>query len=332
MYTKDLQQKTAANLHIFDELKAKLKWKVSDQQVLMMAASIYVVNGKTFDYKRFIQLADYIKQESGIFSSLKSQSRFTVAAMLDVRYTDSREKFQEMRRVYKQLVEAGFRRGIFTYISAMVLLSHGKESGDFSEEILKADAIFQKMKDEHSFLTSSSDYPLAALLAQKEGIVTELIDRTETYYQRLNQQGFRKGNDLQFMSHILTLDDNEEAEADLLVERAAWVHQAFGQAGMKQKTKFYPEMGMLALLPEELVDLGVIKQIIDELSEHRSFRWQKDITTILAVNLFMSDKLADASLLETSLYTTMETVIQAQQAAMLAAIAGASVATSSSSS
>ncbi len=330
MFTEELQQKTSANLEIFDQLKAKLKWKVSDQRVLMMAASMYVINGKTFDYGKFVRLADYIKQEVGIFSSLKSQSRFTIAAMLDVRFANPREKFQELRRIYKRLIETGFRRGIFTYISAMVLLSHAKENGDFSDDILKTDAMFQKMKDEHSFLTSSSDYPLAALLAQNDGTVTELTDRTEAYYERLNKQGFRKGNDLQFLSHILTLD--EHVDVDLLVERTSYIHQAFGQAGIKQKTKFYPEMGMLALLPEELVELDVISQIIEELNKHKSFRWQKDITTILAINLFMSDKLADSSLLETSLYTTMETVIQAQQAAMLAAVAGASAAAASSSS
>ncbi|SDK34388.1 DUF4003 family protein [Sediminibacillus albus] len=327
MYTEELQQKTDAYVDIYQQLKTNLKWKVSDQRIFMIAASLYIVNNQNFCFKRFSRLANLIKKESGLFSSLKSHSRFTTAAMLDVQFSHPEDKFQEMIDIYKQMVEFGFRRGAFTYIAALVLLTN--EESDYTARINKADVIYQSMKDEHIFLTSTSDYPLAALLAQRNGIVSELTSRIEACYSLLDKNGFRKGNDLQFLSHILALDEEEEIAH--LVERTASVSQQFDQAGIKRKTKFYPLMGMLALLPEQSIDLQAIAAVIDRLNKQKLFKWQKDMNVIMAVNFYMSDKIADSSVLNTSLSTSMETIIQAQQAAMIAAVTGASAAAASSS-
>ena len=45
---------------------------------------------------------------------------------------------------------------------------------------------------------------------------------------------------------------------------------------------------------------------------------------MLGVNLVISEKLKDSRVVETGIYTTIETIIQAQQAAMLAVIASTS--------
>ncbi|TYR74653.1 DUF4003 family protein [Rossellomorea vietnamensis] len=73
---------------IYLQLRTNLRWKVSDNRALMMASSLYVTSERDFDINHFQKLSDFIKNEAGIFSTLKSQLRFTIAAMLDTRFSN----------------------------------------------------------------------------------------------------------------------------------------------------------------------------------------------------------------------------------------------------
>ncbi|MBA2176582.1 DUF4003 family protein [Halobacillus locisalis] len=58
-----LQQKTEQMMDIFSAMNEKNKW--TDDRILMMAASVYVVNDKAFDAERYYQLCEYIKNDQG---------------------------------------------------------------------------------------------------------------------------------------------------------------------------------------------------------------------------------------------------------------------------
>lgn len=75
MVSQRLQQQIDEYKGIYQQLKEALKWKVSDKRTLMMISSMYVTNPRTFNHERFLQIADYIKKEVGIFSTLKSGYR-----------------------------------------------------------------------------------------------------------------------------------------------------------------------------------------------------------------------------------------------------------------
>lgn len=107
---------------IYSQLRDRFHWKVPDQSVLMMVASLYITNNRNFDIERFNDVSEYIKNESGLFSPLRSQSRFTFAALLDTRFDNPKEMFPLFIAAYDELVSAGFSRNIFTYIAAMLLI------------------------------------------------------------------------------------------------------------------------------------------------------------------------------------------------------------------
>ncbi|WP_158735562.1 DUF4003 family protein [Alteribacillus sp. YIM 98480] len=183
------------------------------------------------------------------------------------------------------------------------------------------------MKNEHPFLTGTSDYPLAVLLALEER--PGMIELMETYYDQLSKSGFTKGNDLQFLSHILTLSSKENHQT--LVQRAVDVLQAFKQKGIKPKTMYYPVIGMLALLSPELFEMKAIRELYEEMNGVKHFKWQKDMNVIMAVSFHINEKMGPSSLSETSLYTALESILQAQQAVMIAAMTASFAAASSSS-
>jgi Protein of unknown function (DUF4003) len=309
---------------IFTDLKKRMRWKVSDARSLMMIASLYVTNNKVYGGDRFEEMADFIKKEVGVFSTLKSHHRFTFAAMLDTRFPNPEEKFTDFIQVYEALVEEGFSRGTYTYIAAMVVIT---EEGNSAELASRAMNVYKEMRQKHFFLTGQSDYPLAMLLAQREQNTAAIVDHIESLYEKLNQSGFYKGNDLQTMSHILSLV--EDVSLDELVTRSTEMFDTLKEDGIRPKSRFYPQIAMLAFMKNGKEQITQVKEILESLNSDKLFKWQKDINFMMAVTLHLSDQMENSSLLHTNLSTTIEALIQAQQAASVAAIAGAAAATSS---
>jgi hypothetical protein len=304
---------------IYADLKKRLRWKVTDTRSLMMIASLYVLNNKDFDDDRLEEVADHIKKEVGFFTTLNSHQRYIFAAMLYTRFQPPEEKVTEFIEAYKSLVDAGFSMGAYTYISAMVLIN--EEGG--SEEIASlAMEVYKKMRKKHFFLTGQSDYPLAMLLAQRTQDTDKLIDHIEYFYEKLNQSGFYKGNDLQTMSHILSLA--EDVDPDELVTRCTEIFDRLKEEGIRPKSMFYPQIAMLAFLTDGRDHIVSVKEIHDILNSE--IRWQKDMNFMMAVTLHLSGQIANSSILQTNLSTTIEVLIQAQQSASVAAIAGATAA------
>ncbi|RDW22326.1 hypothetical protein CWR48_01060 [Oceanobacillus arenosus] len=321
-----MQQSIISNYtQLYEELKSRLKWKVSDNQILMCIASLYVIGNKNLNMERLLQIADTIKRNAGFFSSMQSYSRFTTAAMLDVNFEDPEAQVPMLFDLYERCKAAKFPSGTYTYIAASIILKNQEKQGNPDSIIMKAKEIYDGMKKEHLFLTDASDYPLATLLAYENR--DDIIQQIENYYEKLNNQGFRKGNDLQFMSHILSLDNHTNDQG--LVTRSTYVADEFQRIGIKRKPGYYPVIAMLALLPQEEFDMDAIFTMYEALNQEKYFRWQKDMNLIMAVSFFVSKKLGHDELAETRIITTLETIIQAQQAVMISTITASTIAASS---
>ncbi|PLS17771.1 hypothetical protein CVD28_08700 [Bacillus sp. M6-12] len=324
MISEALQHKLEDYKSIYAQLKENLKWKVGDRRTLMMVASMYVVKSRPFDFNRFLELSNYIKDNVGFFSNLKTYQRYTTAATLDVRFEQPQEKFQEFITVYEKMVASGFSRGPFTYIAALVMVSSDQPVSDYEKRIEKSLRIYKGMKEKHYFLTTASDYPLAVLLAVRDEEPEQLIHHMEGFYEQLSINGFWKGNYLQFLSHILTLE--KETDPKVLIDRCLRLADSFRESGIKTKQIYYPQIGMLAMLKDGESEVKTIRLVAEQLNSDRLFKWHKDINFMMTVNCLMSNRVQDTTVIETGMYSIIEAIIQAQEAAMVAAIAGATAA------
>jgi Protein of unknown function (DUF4003) len=305
---------------VYIDAKKKLSWKVTDQRSVMLIASLYVMENHEFDGGRLETMADFIKKEVGFFTTLQSHQRYLFAAMLITRFQEPETAFQSFITTYKKLVDEGFPMGAYTYISAMVLIS---AEGTDEMTSSRAMEVYKKMKKKHFFLTGQSDYPLAMLLAQRTNDTDLLIDNIEYFYEKLNQSGFHKSNDLQTMSHILSLV--EDADPDELVTRCTQIFDCLNEEGIRPKSMFYPQIAMLSFLTNGKDQISEVKEIRESLNE--KIRWQKDMNFMMAVNLHLSNQIENSSFLHMNLSTTVEALMQAQQSATIAAIGGATAAT-----
>ncbi|WP_158661037.1 DUF4003 family protein [Bacillus kwashiorkori] len=314
-------------LSVYSELKKALRWKVSDNKTLMLIASMFVVNKREFDIQRFLQVSEYIKGNVDAFNTLRSQERFSIGAMLHIHFNRVEDVFHSYLHLYETLINSGFKRGMFTYIAAGVLFTSKTDSQDYRLIAEKAYRIYKAMQKEHLFLTSENDYPLALLLATRNEEVPSLIERMEDFYHQLQTLGFKKGNDLQFLSHVLSLDPS--ADKKILSERCITLFDKIHQLHKKPKSVHYPTIGMLALCDQSQLDLQKLINVTERLNTEKDFKWQKDINFMLAAQLFISELTEDTTVPTAGLMTTLEIIMQAQQVAMIASMAAVTAATAS---
>ncbi|RSK47434.1 DUF4003 family protein [Bacillus canaveralius] len=326
MLEQTLKERMALFKNIYSQLYSSLKWK-TDKRFLMLIAAMYVTNSKDFHLKRFLELADYIKNEVGMFSHLKSAHRFTTAAALDSTTADSKESCHHFINIYEKLIENGYSRVVYSYIAAGTLLK--VEPSRIEEYVQKTIDVYNGMKDHHPFLTNSGDYPLAAILAQSEKNKDEIIVNVEDHYKALNEKGFSIGNDLQFLSHILALNTDQKPIES--AERCLVIKNQLEEANFKSKRVYYPYIGMLSYLEKIESEIESLYEMYENLNNDKLFRWNKDVNFMLSVLFLMSQKTLLADAARTGLNTTIEILIQAQQAAMTASITAATAAASSSS-
>ncbi|SFP67940.1 DUF4003 family protein [Salibacterium halotolerans] len=309
----------------YETLKKALRWKVFDDLVIMNTASIYVMNGRTLDTARFLELAEQLKKRSGMFSSMNSPPRFTMAGMLDASMEDAEASVPELFRVYQILKDHHFRSGASTYMAAFTVM---KNSAPSEETARRTMDLFQKMKKEHPMLTDANDYPLAVLLAMEKE--NDMVEKIETCYDALKREGLTSGNHLQFLSHILTL--GSEGQPQQAAGRSAEMMETWKQSGWKAKTMYYPVIGVLSLLPDELIDMEAIHEMAGQLNETKALKRSKDMNILVAATFFISDHIEEAGLAEAGLHTSVEAIIQAQQTAMIAAVSAAAASSSAATS
>jgi len=67
MQERSMKESIGAYKDIYSQLYSALKWK-ADKRTLMMIAAMYVTNSKEFRLKKYLEIADYIKDNVGAFS------------------------------------------------------------------------------------------------------------------------------------------------------------------------------------------------------------------------------------------------------------------------
>ena len=282
-----------------------------DRRLVIMTAAQFASKGKKIDGGSFLKVSDSVKKSVSFFSPLRS-IHFPMAGLI---LTSERMPDEEISRIhqnYELLRSAGLRSSNFTYIAAFLM--------DEGMDVNRIKATHDEMKKYHRFLTSHDDYPAATIIAKQEGTIEELIEASEQYYRALNENGFYKGNDLQFLANMLVMNGkfNRDTVSNVILAK-----DELRRSGLKVKQMHYPSLGVIALS-------GKIKEAVAyslDSVEMKLFRWYKEMAITVAA-IFVSQEYIDAS---PGLTAAIQAMIQAQQASAAAVTAAAAASTSSSS-
>ncbi|AJD90028.1 hypothetical protein JMA_07110 [Jeotgalibacillus malaysiensis] len=317
-------------LTIYEQLRKKYRWRVNSTSLMMLAGQLATAE-KPFELKHLISLNEKIKKESSQFSYIQSADlRLMLTGLLVSNFDDPKKSFDDMMLVYEKLIDSGFSRSPHAYIAAYALYVSLDSVSDeeINEHVARAKSMYSGMKKQHFFLTSHEDYPLSVLLAEEEGEEEELLDDMAYYYDQLHIV-LAKGNNRQFLSQILTYGRQDNRQ--LLVQNTVTWLDDLKTNKIRLRGNHLPIVGVLALAGTPSALLNEVKETYDELVSIKGFKWHKDLCFMTAVRFVLQKKVQENNVLDVGLASTIESILQAQQAAVLAAMSAGAAASASSS-
>lgn len=307
----------------FEQLKNAVGWTV-DKRITLSITSYYVTSGKKFNGQRFLAISDAIKQKSGWTSPLRSHIHYMMAAFLENEHEEPSMAVDELLAKQAILKSAGFKTNAYSYLAALLMT---KKETEQSLEASHAKQLYNEMKVHHPFLTQHDDVPYAVMLGKLQGNHKERAATMNRYYTELRSQGFHMGNELQWMSQILTY--KSEAYHSHIVDDAVQIRDHLKKAGIKVRTSHYVMVGFLTTLEIKSEALQHVIETYRELENIKLFKWYKDMILPIAVQLETKHIIEGAT--SVSVATSMEMMMQAQQAAMISTMAATSAAVAASS-
>ena len=262
-----------------------------------------------------------LRKRARATSPLRSEIRYVVAAMILRRGQDPGAIQARVRETLDAFKVQGLpRRGAGPTLAALllVLLREGRPVPPVQIERLAR--IYSRRRADHVLLTSANDLPAAALHAGQDNSVEILTAQVDRAYDRLREAGFRRGNPLQLVSHLLSVDPRG---TDTGVQRFSRVADHLGRAGEPVRSSRYDEIAMLALThetPSRVV--GRTLRYRDRLRAEKP-RPAKELAFSLAVGIELAEDAEDAGKRSTgdlAALQSIKAILDAQQAAVVAAV------------
>ncbi|RNA66907.1 DUF4003 family protein [Alteribacter keqinensis] len=310
-------------------VKKASAWTGLDTKTRLLIAAMFANKEQEVDPDAFKDLADWIKEQTSAWSYLRTNIRFSVAANLMLYTADPKKAFDSMMQMYDQLIDSGFRRHNVTYLAALAVTTQEPELSN-EERVRLADraiALYKAIRNDRMFSTNEYDYPLVVLLAAgREEPVEAIAREVNDTYERLRKGHWKRGNDLQGLTHILALDT--EKSVDEHVQRANDLFEAWERELRRVKPAFYSEIGVLTVRSAITQDITIVRDLEERINTLPAFRWNKELGTMIAAQFTASSDLEESPVSE-HMMTTLAILQQAEMAMMMATVGAVTVATTS---
>lgn len=307
----------------YDKVVNGLSWTV-DKRIILMLASHYSAAGKTFSFTSFDEIVKEIKSQTSWFSTLRTSSSllYGVAMLLDGK-KEPQQAVTELIENEEILKQAKFKRSVYSYISALFLTDDPAQKQTHAESARK---LYTAIRKHHPFLTSYEDMPYSVLLSKEDEKLEHRAQTMNRYYTELRKHHFVLGNQLQWLSQILTFPSADYVEK--MVPYVVQIRDEFVQRNVKVKQEHYPLFGFLAVAGAKTEHIDQIVALYEKLTEVKRFRWYKSMVLHITLQKVLHELAHLDDSLDMSMITNLEMLIQAEQVLVttttLAAVAAAS--------
>ncbi len=327
-----LKEKADLMVDNFSKLKKGFKWQSA--LTLHFGAMVHATKGMTVDIENLTKIQNHIKANTSLTSYFRGNNMFILSNLLYFE-EDFTGFFKNMSQVYDLLKKAGFKHSPYLPLAAYTITKE-VPMDQWNGRIERMDNLYKNMKKNHFWLTSSDDYVLAAVLATTDLDLQQMDFQIEKCYTLLNQEGFYKCNELQSLSHILAIGEEDSMEK---CKRAMKLFSGLKKKKCKLQYTGLSTLGVLTLINQDSdVVINEVKEVYDYIKSKDGYGFWKLTTsmrTFLAANL-VSDYYVDGmkkGLLQLTLANSINAILIAQQQAMIAtACTATSVAATSAGS
>ena len=308
----------------YENVKSLAGWTV-DKNVVLTITSYYVTSEREFDAENLSRSMDALKSKSGWLSPLRGNLLPMMGAFLDKPGVDVESETDRLVEKQRILRNVGFRNTIHSYLAALLMTDN---PAVYDHEAQQAKKLYDEIKKQHFFLISDDDYAYAVLLGKRNENPIAHAKSMRVYYDALRVAGFRSGNELQWMSQVMTyLDIKFDPN---LVSQAQKVVDHFKREA-KVRVFHYPMIGFLTVFGVGDNELRDIIQLAHSLEQSKLFKWKREMALSIAIGYVMQELTANMEQTGVSLSESIELIMQAQQAVMAATIAAMAASTATNS-
>ncbi|WP_251048039.1 DUF4003 family protein [Planococcus sp. ISL-109] len=135
------------------------------KQVALAVTMIYLSRGRAFDADIHNKASQLIKSTEGFASPLRAHLHHIVVAYLVLEDEPVAQGLVRLNANQQALVQEKFWKSAYTYLGGLVM--------EAPEEAKRARGLYDAMKAQQPFLTSSEDIPYVVLLGRREGNLKE---------------------------------------------------------------------------------------------------------------------------------------------------------------
>ena len=317
-------------LETFERLRATKRWTAHASTFRFVALALGAV-GPSVTYDRLESAAAVLRKSAGVTSPLRSEIRYVVAAMILRRELDPaviHTRLMEARELFR--LHRLPTRGTGPTLAALLLALLREGHPVPAVQVQRLSFIYDRWSKDHIWLTNAKDLPAAALHAGTETDVRSLTADVERAFNRLRELGFRPGNPLQLVSHLLAAD---RRGTDTAVGRFNGIAECLESEREHIRPVRYDDIATLALArgrPSRVVDRTL--QYRDRLRAERP-RPSREMAFSLAAGIVLTEdaeKAAMRSAGDLAALHSIQATLDAQQVAMAASISAGAIAAATS--
>jgi len=305
-------------IHNRDQIKKNNK--MCSSYLPPICAHLYCTQGKTADEERLKACRKLIKEKTGVFSNFRGVMEMAFACMLALE--EEPEVALDNALSAYTLLKKAFTTSQYLPLAAFLL----KDEADMAGIIARGREIYQTMRKEHPFLTSTEDSVFAVLMAFSDKDNATLIEEMEACYTLLKEE-FRYGNSVQTVSHVLAMAEGTPAEK---TSKLFELFDELRRSGLKY-SKYYElaTLAALSTLPVDVRQMTMDMLDVDTWLSHQKgygFWGLPKATRLMHAAMIVSNAYATNPSLNAAAISGTLAMVISQQIATMAAIAGANAA------
>ena len=280
----------ADNLEI---MRDNFKWEAS--QLYSLCANIYTKEGIKLDSERIKEAKEIIKSNTSFFSNFRSVNiTIPLATLLSIE-KHPKQTFAQTNYVYTILKEVFSSSAYLVLAAYKIVKSTAQEN--YNDVVNRTRIIFDMIKREHFFLTSSEDCLTAvqfALCAKESG---GIIAKSEECFEILKPE-LNHGNTVQAISNTLAFSDKNSTE---LTDRTLKIINRLKEHGYKLTSGV--ELSLFGALAISSADCD---QIVNDILEVNAYLLTvKGFGNVLTESMLMDQKLMPKRRLINSAYIVL---------------------------
>ena len=325
----ELQQLCNQFIQNRDVVKDNFFWENSN--FYPIAAAIITDKRMNARAEQLLHCKSILENETGFLSSFRDYAKLCIISMMAV------DNYPEMKlrkglTVYDKLKDY-FWGSSYLPVAAM-MIADMVEPVQYDELVVRTRRIYELMKREHPFLTSSEDSVFAAMLALSHLSDEQIVSETESCYRLLKPEFF-SSDAVQSLSHVLALC---EGSAEEKCQKTMELYHTLKECGYRYGTGHeLATLGVLAMLPvDKTVLVDEFAEVDEFLENQKGYGFWSAITkkerfmhaAMIITSSYMDEQ--SSATMNTAVISSTISMVAAQQAAMCAAIAASSAAASAS--